>query len=306
MPAAGRNTTPVDCPVCHKVISRKADLPRHMRTHDEHKEALMHACPFPDCDYKTLQKSNVQTHIRTHTRERSKTCPHPGCAFATTDPASLTRHRKHLHSYEPKARRNLGGKAARRSAAAPYTSTRFMRPEGDFPASLDLNDLTFPELAGLIPCNALSPAESSNSDIPKFSGEPAELSWEQLSWERLFPDFPAESFASVYEQPPQPPIPTSNHSQPSTVPVDLSTLHMPQFDQEMFSDVNYQQPIPALDADFQYQPVSGNHLNNSLPAELEEFLQAYGSGYFEGRYEYPNNATYSMPQPLFTNEYNVY
>ncbi|KAG1808171.1 uncharacterized protein BJ212DRAFT_1280982, partial [Suillus subaureus] len=86
--------TPVDCPVCHKVISRKADLPRHMRTHDEHKEALMHACPFPDCHYKTLQKSNVQTHIRTHTRERSKTCPHPGCAFATTDPASLTRHRK--------------------------------------------------------------------------------------------------------------------------------------------------------------------------------------------------------------------
>ncbi|KAG2345592.1 hypothetical protein BDR05DRAFT_880060, partial [Suillus weaverae] len=86
--------TPVDCPICHKAISRKADLPRHMRTHDENKEALMHGCPFPNCDYKTLQKSNAQTHIRTHTRERSKTCPHPGCAFATTDPASLTRHRK--------------------------------------------------------------------------------------------------------------------------------------------------------------------------------------------------------------------
>ncbi|KAG1852727.1 hypothetical protein F4604DRAFT_1805247 [Suillus subluteus] len=258
----------------------------------------MHACPFPDCDYKTLQKSNVQTHIRTHTRERSKTCPHPGCAFATTDPASLTRHRKRLHSYEPKARRNLGGKAARWSAAAPYPSTRFMRPEGDIPASLDLNDLTFPELAGLIPCNALSPAESSDSDIPKLSGEPAEL-----SWERLFSDSPAESFISVYEQSSQLPIPTSNRSQPSTVPVDL---HMPQFDPELFSDVNYQHPIPAFDADLQCQPVSGNHLNNSLPAELEEFLQAYGSGYFEGRYEYPDDATYPMPQPSFTNEYNVY
>ncbi|KAG1853116.1 hypothetical protein F4604DRAFT_2044608 [Suillus subluteus] len=235
--------------------------------------------------------SNVQTHIRTHTRERSKTCPHPGCAFATTNPASLTRHRKHLHSYEPKVRRNLGGKAARRSAAAPYPSTRFMRPEEDILASLDLNDLTFPraELAGLIPCNALSPAESSNSDIPKFSGKPAEL-----SWERLFPDFPAESFTSIYEQPSQLPIPTSNHSQPST------------FDLELFSDVNYQHPIPAFDADLQCQPVSGNHLNNSLPAELEEFLQVYGSGYFEGRYEYPDDATYSMPQPSFTNEYNIY
>jgi len=231
----------------------------------------MHACPFPDCNYKTLQKSNVQTHIRTHTRERSNMCPHPGCTFTTTDPASLTRHRKHLHSYEPKARRNLGGKTARRSAAAPYPSTQFMRPEEDVPVTLDLNDLTFSE----------------------------------LTWEKLFPDFPAESFASVYEQPSQLPT-TSNHLQPSTVPVNLSTLHMPQFDPKLFSDINYQQPIPAFDADFQYQPVTGNHLNNSLPAELEEFLQTYGSGYFEGRYEYPDLATHSMSQPSFTNEYTVY
>jgi hypothetical protein len=31
---------PVDCPVCHKLISRKADFPRHMRTHAKNKEAL--------------------------------------------------------------------------------------------------------------------------------------------------------------------------------------------------------------------------------------------------------------------------
>jgi uncharacterized Zn-finger protein len=65
MPATGRNTvlfqptsnhtsvlmtlslqTPVYCPVCHKAISRKADLPRHMRTHDENKEALCVAVPY--------------------------------------------------------------------------------------------------------------------------------------------------------------------------------------------------------------------------------------------------------------------
>ncbi|KAG1727466.1 uncharacterized protein EDB91DRAFT_1163899, partial [Suillus paluster] len=129
MPAANRVHTPVDCPVCHKTVSRKADLPRHMRTHDENKEALMHACPFPDCDYKTLQKSNVQTHIRTHTRECSKRCPHPGCAFATTDPGTLTRHRKQSHGYEPKVRRNHGGRAARQSATAPYPSRRPIRAE---------------------------------------------------------------------------------------------------------------------------------------------------------------------------------
>ncbi|KAG1727470.1 uncharacterized protein EDB91DRAFT_1163949 [Suillus paluster] len=129
MPAANRVHIPVDCPVCHKTVSRKADLSRHMRIHDGNKEALMHACPFPDCDYKTLQKSNVQTHIRTHTRERSKICPHPGCAFATTDPGSLTRHRKQLHGYEPKARRNHGGRAARQSAAAPYSPPRPMKAD---------------------------------------------------------------------------------------------------------------------------------------------------------------------------------
>ncbi|KAG2065647.1 hypothetical protein BDR04DRAFT_1121734 [Suillus decipiens] len=302
MPAAGRNTTPVNCPVCHKAISRKADLPRHMHTHDEHKEALMHACPFPNCNYKTLQKSNVQTHIRTtHTRDRSKTCPHPGCTFATTDPASLTRHRKHVHSYEPKARRNLGGKAVRRSATAPYPFIRFMKPEGDILASLDLNDRTFPEFACLTPCDALSPAESSDSGIPQFSGELTEF-----PWERLFPDLPAESFASVYEQLSQLPSSASNHSQPSTVPMDLFILHMPQFDPELFSDVNYQQPIPAFDADHEYQPVFGNDPNNSPSAALQEFLQTYGSGYFEGRCEYPDNAMYSMSQSSFTNEYINY
>ncbi|KAG1729374.1 hypothetical protein EDB19DRAFT_1743766 [Suillus lakei] len=289
MPAAGRNMTPVECPVCHKTISRKADLPRHMHTHDENKEALMYACPFHNCDYKALQKSNVQTHIRTHTRERSKTCPHPGCAFATTDPGSLTRHRKHLHNYQPKARRNFGGKAAR-------------TPEGEIPTSPDLNDLTFPNLAALIPCDALSSAEPSNSSIPQFSGE-----FPEFSWERLFPDLSADNFASVHDQPSQLPISTSNYFQPPTVPVDLSTLHMPQFDPELFSDVNYQQPVPELK--FQSQPVSGNDLNdlnNSLPVDLDEFLQKYGSGYFEGRCGYQDSATYSMAQPSFTNEYNIY
>ncbi|KAG2139043.1 hypothetical protein DEU56DRAFT_332969 [Suillus clintonianus] len=281
MPAVERNTS-VACTVCDKVISRKADLPRHMRTHAEDKEALMHACPFPNCDHKTLQKSNMLTHIRTHTREFSKTCPHPGCAFATTDPGSLTRHRKVLHGYEPKARCRPGGKAARRSAAAPYPSTQFMKPEAEIPASLDLNEPAFPELAGLVRCDALSPAESSGSGIPQISGE-----LDELPWERLFPDIPVEAFTSVYDQPSQLPIPTSNYYQPPTVPAGPSTLHMPQFDPELSSNVNYQQPVP------------------DMPAELDEFLQKYGSGFFEGRCEYPDSATYSMAQPSFTNEHNA-
>ncbi|KAH7921877.1 hypothetical protein BV22DRAFT_991034, partial [Leucogyrophana mollusca] len=89
------------CTICNKTVSRKADLPRHMRTHDVNKRALMHACPYEGCDYKTLQKSNVQTHIRTHTGERTKKCPEESCSYTTADPGSLTRHRKTIHGYEP-------------------------------------------------------------------------------------------------------------------------------------------------------------------------------------------------------------
>jgi hypothetical protein len=166
-----------------------------------------------------------------------------------------------------------------------------MRPEGDISASLDMNPM-FPELAGFIPCDALSPAESSDSGIPQELGE-----FTELTWEKLFPDFPAESSASVFEQPSQFPIPTPNFFQPPTVPLDLSTLHMPQFDPALFSGVNSQQPIPAFDADLQYKPVYGNDLNKTPSAGLEEFLQTYGSGYFEGRYEYPELQRIPCPSP---------
>ncbi|KIK34867.1 hypothetical protein CY34DRAFT_97177, partial [Suillus luteus UH-Slu-Lm8-n1] len=86
---------PVNCHICNKAIGRKSDLPRHVRTHFKDNEAFMHACPFPNCAYKTIQKTNLKTHIRTHTGELSHWCPE--CPFATTDQASMTRHRKNLH-----------------------------------------------------------------------------------------------------------------------------------------------------------------------------------------------------------------
>jgi uncharacterized Zn-finger protein len=74
--------TAVDCNVCGKTISRKADLPRHLKTHATNKEELyvhrpriffrdatltdpnrMHACPYIGCTFKALQSSNLQTHL---------------------------------------------------------------------------------------------------------------------------------------------------------------------------------------------------------------------------------------------------
>ncbi|THU91380.1 hypothetical protein K435DRAFT_968209 [Dendrothele bispora CBS 962.96] len=91
------------CTVCGVVIANKTDMPRHMKMHSQDKDKLMHRCPYPDCGFENLQKSNVETHIRTHTRSKTSRCPE--CDFTTVDPGSLTRHRKRIHGYVPKPRR---------------------------------------------------------------------------------------------------------------------------------------------------------------------------------------------------------
>ncbi|KAG2740780.1 hypothetical protein P692DRAFT_20840789 [Suillus brevipes Sb2] len=167
--------TPVNCHICGKTISHSRNLSVHVRTHDKDNDAFMHACPFPDCNFKAVQKANLQKHINTHTGELPHRCPE--CTFATADPANLTSHRKNLHGYQPKARRYPTGSAAPQSAAAPYPPTQ---NEGDIPASLDLNR------------DALSRAESSHSGNPEFQDEFGELTWERL--------FPPEEFARFDEQ----------------------------------------------------------------------------------------------------------
>ncbi|KAJ3747933.1 hypothetical protein DFH05DRAFT_867244 [Lentinula detonsa] len=95
---------PATCSICNAVISNKTDLPRHMKIHSMDREKLMHRCPYPDCNFENLQKSNVETHIRTHTKSKTSCCP--DCDFTTVDPGSLTRHRKRIHGYIPKMRRS--------------------------------------------------------------------------------------------------------------------------------------------------------------------------------------------------------
>jgi hypothetical protein len=175
---------------------------------------------------------------------------------------------------------------------------------------MDLNDLTFPELAGLITCDVPSPVGSSSSGYSSCSGDPTGFSpypneLTDFSWEQFFPTLPAETFTlptktfpSVYSQPPQLPVPIPTHIQPPVVPFDLSTLHMPEFDTELFSDVNF---------NFQYQPVPSQYLNYSQPQvpELDNFMLNNGSGYFENcGYQY--NDTYPMAQPSLMSGHYAY
>ncbi|KAJ7124499.1 hypothetical protein C8R44DRAFT_783592 [Mycena epipterygia] len=98
-PDAHRRAT---CSTCGITVTRTSDLPRHMLTHAKNKEDFMFQCPFPDCGHKTLQRSNLETHIRIHTNARPLQCAvilsdGSQCDYATSDPSSLYRHKKRKH-----------------------------------------------------------------------------------------------------------------------------------------------------------------------------------------------------------------
>ncbi|KAJ6500819.1 hypothetical protein C8R45DRAFT_1210530 [Mycena sanguinolenta] len=106
LPLKGENNG-ATCDICGVSLRRTTDLPRHMLTHSKEKESLMFRCPVDGCGHQTLQKSNLATHIRTHTRAKPHKCPefYPSgvkCDFSTADPSSLHRHRKRKHGYAPR------------------------------------------------------------------------------------------------------------------------------------------------------------------------------------------------------------
>ncbi|KAJ6544321.1 hypothetical protein B0H19DRAFT_1170352 [Mycena capillaripes] len=101
-PDATRRST---CTTCGITVKRASDLPRHMLTHAKNKEEFMFQCPFPECGHRTLQRSNLETHIRIHTNARPLQCSvilsdGSRCDYATSDPSSLHRHKKRKHESE--------------------------------------------------------------------------------------------------------------------------------------------------------------------------------------------------------------
>ncbi|KAJ3717849.1 hypothetical protein C8R42DRAFT_154651 [Lentinula raphanica] len=142
----GTLVNPAICEVCGTKVARKGDLTRHKRRHltPEEKLARSYTCPYEGCNYSNLQKSNVNTHIRTwHTMEKIK-CP--SCDFETPDPGSLTRHRKRRHEYVPERRRPRNpGNGPPVDSAQPHiiieTPATYSRSTSETPSTVS-SDLT--------------------------------------------------------------------------------------------------------------------------------------------------------------------
>ncbi|KAJ3754795.1 hypothetical protein EV360DRAFT_86512 [Lentinula raphanica] len=97
------NESSCRCGQCGVVLQRPSDMRRHMRTHGTGMTEVKYQCTWDGCSFEAFQRSNFETHYRTHIQDKSQVCP--SCEFKTCDPGSLTRHRKRIHGYVPKPRR---------------------------------------------------------------------------------------------------------------------------------------------------------------------------------------------------------
>ena len=88
-PSATASKPRYECPHCHKVFPRSANLNRHLRTHTGEQP---YCCT--ECNRRFSISSNMQRHVRNiHQLERPFTCPHCGRAFAQR--TNLERHLRH-------------------------------------------------------------------------------------------------------------------------------------------------------------------------------------------------------------------
>ncbi|ESK89605.1 zinc-responsiveness transcriptional activator [Moniliophthora roreri MCA 2997] len=66
--ATQEKSDPAVCDICGRTVSRGTDLALHRKTHlsPEERAAVGYQCPEPGCTFKSLQKSNFNTHRNTH------------------------------------------------------------------------------------------------------------------------------------------------------------------------------------------------------------------------------------------------
>ncbi|KAJ7617362.1 hypothetical protein FB45DRAFT_1034653 [Roridomyces roridus] len=116
---------------CPWSFSRPSDLARHAKRHlsQEEKETTMLRCNIGDCDFKCLQKSNLDTHRNaTHFGIKPHVCRK--CGYRSADPSSMNRHnrrcalRRSLASTSPELSGSEYEWISDSSSASPNDSSR--------------------------------------------------------------------------------------------------------------------------------------------------------------------------------------
>ncbi|KAJ7277142.1 hypothetical protein C8J57DRAFT_1465841 [Mycena rebaudengoi] len=199
---------------CPWSYDRASDLKRHEKRHMSlaEKERLIFRCPVPGCAHKTLQKSNMATHYRTHTGEKPCICfdyaaSGAPCVFRCGDSGSLTRHKATMHD------------AVRKGKSARYTPYKRPRASSstsssDFVSSPASSDSDYSDTSGgYTSPSSSSSGHSSTSPSPfstSFSSEDAWITTQDADLETTF-----EGVLNDFICVPVPAIPTTARPGPA-------------------------------------------------------------------------------------------
>jgi KRAB domain-containing zinc finger protein len=89
--------TLVECGICGKVFSNKANLKRHVQSHTGNVQtAKLYKCDFEGCEYSCQYQSDMTRHGAKHLSSKSLVCNF--CDFSCKRPNELKRHFKQSHT----------------------------------------------------------------------------------------------------------------------------------------------------------------------------------------------------------------
>ncbi|KAK0200127.1 hypothetical protein DFS33DRAFT_1387293 [Desarmillaria ectypa] len=270
MVAVATALRPFPCKKCNQSFTKGSDLKRHAPKHwsKKRREDAKYPCEFPGCKHKSLQLSNLKTHMyKKHFNIQNKKCP--DCVFKTADASELTRHKINKHLYVPKRR-------LPRQRTIPSADSMIDDDSGDEDkdekGNIVMDSLNFPRRPPFIASSSCTgssmavdtpPASSHNADVDSDIDMPVAIS----------PLPPPSPVSMCYTPPPTTIAPVCFSSPPLNVDSDMpspapssycrSITYIPQpTNRDQTGDIHLPSPPRST------SPRLSPNLLLGLPAEL--------------------------------------